>query len=91
MALVCARCTEDRQSKFGTSRTQVELELTPVDGLQAVYLCQRCFAQAQQSATSGEIVRLQSQSNLVMQEQLGDGGHNLKLIRHRLNRAVGLS
>lgn len=44
MHLVCANCGEERPRRFDTQREDVEFELTPIEGLQAVYLCRSCKA-----------------------------------------------
>jgi len=52
---VCARCGETRARFFGTSRSEVEYELAPVDGLVTVYLCKDCKQRAERRPASMQV------------------------------------
>lgn len=58
--LICARCGESRRPKFGNSRADTEIELTPVEGLQPAYYCSTCKRMSDSDANSNEIMRQQA-------------------------------
>lgn len=84
--LICANCSETRPGKFGKTRSDVEIELTPVDGLQAVYLCKDCQDWMGDSAVKQEQMRLSSVFQLTTRQML-TGPQDQSLYMHRLNLA----
>ena len=83
--LICARCGETRRPKFGESRADTEIELTPVDGLLPVYFCKSCKRLAEYSADAGEIQRQYAVYNSVNGIRKLTGPATPHLTTHRVN------
>jgi len=68
MQLICARCDETRPHKFNKTYEGCVMELTPINGVQPVYLCKDCRAEAKKRPESS---RLAAQYIQAMEGRLG--------------------